>query len=388
VIYCHLTSVHAWDDTRIFMKMCRSLAAAGHTVHLVAPRPPEAPPLEVRDNVHIHAVPRHTNRWRRVTHTLSHVWRRAYSLQADLYHLHDPELMPIGLRLKARGHCVVFDFHEDFPSQIRSKHWIPRGLRLPVSVAAGWSENLAAWGFDGIVAATPHIATRFSPARCVAINNFARLEEFPPPSPAASTASPRVAYVGGLSAERGLKEMVDAIALLPPERSVRLLLAGRFIPPAFEADLRRRRGWERVEYRGYCTREEVARLLGEARIGICTLRPAARYLDSQPVKLFEYMAAGLPVIASDFALWRNIVEGERCGLVVNPMDSVAIARAMEMLLNDPREAERMGHRGRRAVCDRYQWESEFGKLARFYEEILSGARHAGEAGERRQCVSG
>jgi len=317
----------------------------------------------------VHAVPRRRGRVRRASQTVFQVWRKARALQADLYHLHDPELIPIGLLLRASGRVVVFDFHEDFPSQVRSKHWIPPSLRGLAAAVAGRAEAVATRAFQGIVAATPHIATRFPPNKTVAVSNFARLDEFAAPAAEDMAKEPFLAYVGAISAERGLLELLDALALLPPESPVRLLLAGRFAPAAFEHELRARPGWARVDYLGFLDRPGIAALLARCRAGIVTLRPAERYLDSQPVKMFEYMAAGLPVVASDFPLWRRIVEGSGCGWLVNPVDPVAVANAIRSLLDNPVEAAAMGRRGRVAVETSYNWRPEFQTLLAFYQRL-------------------
>ena len=372
---CHLTSVHPWEDARIFGKMCRSLAEAGVETHLVAPRDAGAPALEVVHGVTVHAVARRSGRFRRATQTVFAVWRKARGLNADLYHLHDPELIPIGLLLRAAGRVVVFDFHEDFPSQVRGKHWIPPLLRGIASMLAGQAEVIATRAFQGIVAATPHIASRFPPAKTVSVSNFARLDEFSAEGDAApAEKAPCLAYVGAITAERGLLELLDALALLPAASPVRLLLAGRFSPASFEGELRARPGWARVDYLGFLDRPGIAALLARCRVGMVTLRPAERYLDSQPVKMFEYMAAGLPVVASNFPLWRAIVEGAGCGLLVNPLDPSAIHAAIQTLLGDPVAAAAMGRRGRAAVETTYNWRPESGKLLAFYHRLTG--KHA------------
>jgi len=131
-------------------------------------------------------------------------------------------------------------------------------------------------------------------------------------------------------------------------------------------------GWGRVEFLGWQSREQVAALLGRVRAGLVLLHPTLNYYDALPVKLFEYMSAGVPVIASDFPLWRKIVERAGCGLVADPLDPHAIASAIEWLLTHPDEAEAMGKRGQEAVHKLYNWEIESKKLRVFYEKILTG----------------
>ena len=129
-------------------------------------------------------------------------------------------------------------------------------------------------------------------------------------------------------------------------------------------------GWSKVRFHGWSSRTEVANILGDVRAGLVVLHPLKNYIDSFPTKMFEYMAIGLPVIASDFPLWRRIISDVNCGLFVDPQNPEAIAKAMQWILDHPQEAEDMGRRGRKAVEEVYNWKSESVKLANLYESLL------------------
>jgi glycosyltransferase involved in cell wall biosynthesis len=117
--------------------------------------------------------------------------------------------------------------------------------------------------------------------------------------------------------------------------------------------------------------------MAQSVAGLVTLHPNGNYLNAQPVKLFEYMAAGIPVIASDFPLWRRIVEDAECGLLVDPLDPRAIAAAVDWLVDNPEAAQRMGESGRKAILKRYSWDVEKRRLFQFYDAILEGEVHRG-----------
>lgn len=368
----HLSSAHPRFDTRIFVKQCRSLASHGHEVSLVVA---DGEGDGCRDGIRIVDVGRPSGRRERMLRSTWRVGRAALSLDADVYQLHDPELIPVGLRLALAGHKVVFDAHEDVPSQLLDKPYLsPRSARL-LSRAYLALESGALRRFDGVLAATPLIRDRLGAhnALTVDVNNFPRTEEFMGPSGTAAagdaaTARDSFCYVGSISAIRGVRELVQACALL--RSPARLALAGSFAEAGLEAEVRRHPGWRRVDTLGHLDRGGVAGVMAGAFAGLVTLLPTASYRESLPVKMFEYMAAGIPVIASDFPLWRGIVEGSRCGLCVDPRDPAAIAAAIDHLAAHPQLAHEMGANGRRAVLDRYNWETEENKLIAFYADLL------------------
>ena len=144
-----------------------------------------------------------------------------------------------------------------------------------------------------------------------------------------------------------------------------------FQPPGLLDEVRSAPGWGRVDFHGWADRSQVAVILGSVRAGLAVLHPTPKYLDAWPTKMFEYMSVSLPVIVSDFPLWRGIVEDAGCGLLVDPLDSTAIASAMQWILDHPAEAEAMSRRGREAVEKQYNWETEAEKLVALYNKLLS-----------------
>ena len=124
-----------------------------------------------------------------------------------------------------------------------------------------------------------------------------------------------------------------------------------------------------IKFIGEITRKEVNELYGSARAGIVIYQPAQNHFEAQPVKMFEYMAAGLPVIASDFPFWKTIVEDTGCGICVDPQDAEAVRKACVYLLNNPEKGQEMGKLGRKAVVNKYSWTSEEKKLLELYESL-------------------
>lgn len=358
----HLTSAHQRYDTRIFIKMCSSLAARGYRVSLVVA---DGKGAEMLHNVAFYDVgAKSVNRVIRMTDTVSRVYRKAKELDADIYHLHDPELIPIGLKLKRMGKKVIFDAHEDFPKQLLGKPYLIKPLKLVLSKFFGVCERIALPKFDAIVCATPFIRDKMLSINpnSVDINNYPLLDELTCSS-GWSDKKNEVAYVGSISKIRGVWEVVSALSYT---RGVRLNLAGKFSQATFEAEVKGLQAWGEVTELGFLTREQVKKTLANSKAGLVTLHPAINYLDSLPVKMFEYMAASLPVIASNFPLWSEIVESNGCGVCVDPLSPQDIGEAMQYIVDNPKEALLMGERGRKAVEDKYNWGIEEIKLIQLY----------------------
>jgi glycosyltransferase involved in cell wall biosynthesis len=363
----HLTSAHPRYDTRIFQKQCCSLAEAGNQVTLIVA---DGKGDEIKNHVEIRDVGSSKGRFDRIRNAPRRVFYEACKFDADLYHLHDPELIPIGMKLKRLGKRVIFDSHEDVPQQMLGKPYLNKPLLWVLSKSLALYEAAACAKFDGVLAATPFIRNKFQRInrRTSDVNNFPLSHEF---ENVCSWAEKRreVCYVGGIAKIRGIQEVCAAMALL--KSRARLNLAGAFCEPALENQLKSSASWQRVNSLGFLDRDSVREVLSRSMAGLVTFLPLTNHIDAQPNKMFEYMSAGIPVIASDFPLWREIIQGNDCGILVDPLDPSAIAHAIDYLVSHPEEAHRMGKNGRIAVETKYNWTMEEKKLLAFYDNILN-----------------
>ncbi len=363
----HLASAHAATDPRIAEKECRTLAGAGHDVAFVVPHDRD----EMLNGVRILAVSRPRDGKDRLLHTTRAVVRRAVAAARGpetVFHVHEADLLPFVLPLAARGRRVVYDAHEDTPRQTAHQAWIPGLLKRPASAVYAGLEALAGRFCAGVVAATPTIADRYPEAKTALVRNFPVLTDAP--VPAFETREALVAYVGAVTAARGAAEMVRAASFLP--ESARLAIAGTPFPATLPERLAGLPGSDRTDLLGSLARPDVAALLARARVGLVALHATPQYVDAYPTKLFEYMAAGLPVVATDVPLWRSVVDGAGCGLLVDPLDPAAIAAACTRLLTDDALAARMGEAGRVAALDRFAWRGEGERLVAFYDALAAG----------------
>jgi glycosyltransferase involved in cell wall biosynthesis len=363
----HLTSAHGRYDTRIFLKMCSSLAKIdNYSVSLIVA---DGMGKESKNGVCIIDIGEKTgNRIHRMTKIVKKIFDKAIELDSDFYHIHDPELIPIGLKLKKLGKIVVFDAHEDLPKQLMGKSYLPVFTRVFFSIMFRFYEMLTCKKFDAIIAATPFIRDKFLKLNknSFDINNFPVLGELLNVSPWIEKKN-EICYVGGITQIRGIKEVVRALEFT---RDLKLNLVGSFSEKTVEAEVKSYNGWQKVNEFGFLDRVGVAHIMNQSKAGIVTFHPTPNHTDAQPNKMFEYMSAGIPIVVSNFPLWKEIVVGNNCGLYVDPLEPKEIAKAIDYIINHPTEAEQMGQNGKKAVFDKYNWHFEEKKLFDIYKDLI------------------
>jgi glycosyltransferase involved in cell wall biosynthesis len=363
----HLTTVHQRYDIRIFIKECTSLATlVQYTVNLIVA---DGKGDEVKNGVTIIDIgAKRGNRFSRMTKNVQDMYRKAVDLNSDIYHLHDPELIPIGLKLKRDGKKVIFDAHEDLPKQILGKPYLNKPAKIVLSTIFNLFERYACKRFDAIVTATPIIRDKFLSINpnTLDINNFPLLEELSNDTPWNQKYN-EVCYIGGISKLRGILDIIKAMELT---QGITLNLAGSFSEKETETEAKSYDGWKKVKEFGFLGRKEVANIMSRSKAGIVTFHPLPNHIDAQPNKMFEYMSAGIPIITSNFPLWQEIVEGNQCGLCINPLNPREIAEAIAYIITHPVEAENMGQNGRKAILEKFNWEVEEQKLFTLYKEQI------------------
>lgn len=364
----HMSSVHSQFDVRIFHRECKTLAAGGYRVILIA----QGDVGEKREGIELVALKPPRNRVGRFVGLVKVLVGRMIKERAEIYQIHDFELLPIALAIKIGTRAkVIYDVHEDMPEVILSRAWVHPWLRTPLSRIAKRIEQYVARRLDLIVAATATIAGKFNGCKVVEVRNYpilsvVDLAECRPDNGA--SVENYVVYAGGLERVRGTKEIIQAVGIINAEHKARLCLIGEFSESEFLKEVQCLDEWRYVDFLGKLPLEATYRHIWGAKVGLVCLHSIERFRTSLPNKLFEYMAAGIPVIASDFPYWREIVEGNECGLCV-AVEPRQIAEAIEQLLGDSAMARRMGANGRRAVVERYNWDMERLKLLNAYETL-------------------
>ena len=384
-----LTNVHGPYDQRIFFKEARSLTSAGYEVTVIAPASPGVP--DVRDGVRIRTIPAPAGMLGRCTNVLRLLvvgWRQG----AELYHLHDPELLPLGLLLRLLGKKVIYDVHEHFPQVALVRSWIPNALRRTVSQVVDLSERTFACYLSAVVGVVDEQRQRFGRCPFAAVKNFPRLECFPvartereTERPSATPKTPLLVHIGSLSAERGGLFLLDVMNRLSASHpQARLLCVGTFhtedVKDRFARRLREYGLVDRVTVQtARVDYERLADAMSGCHVGLIPGQVSAQNLTPFiPTKLFEYMACGIPVVASALPSIRDFYRSGDWGELVPPDDARAHAAAIANLLDRPGLARAKGERGRQLVEQQYNWDREAEKLLIMYGAIVGGASSEAE----------
>ena len=308
-----------------------------------------------------------------MTRAVWQVYREAVKLDADIYSFHDAEMIPVALLLRASGKKVVYNIHDDATVSLLTKHYIPLWLRKPLAALAAGLENTACRFFSGIIPASPGLAKKYARLnkQTVVVSNYVDLSEIPLPLERDWEHGPfTVTYVGFLDKERQIHQLVMAMGLLPKHLNVVLTLGGPFTSPGYRKEVVALSEWKSVEELGYLNRPDMIRVLSTSRIGVVLTVDAAVQRYGSSNKLFDYMASAIPIVATNFPLWREIIEEAGCGLTVDSNDPNAIAEALLYLLTHPKEADEMGRRGREAVEKFYSWQQEEEKLIQLFNTLM------------------
>ena len=365
---CHMTSAHDPEDIRIFHKECVSLAKNGYDVYLV-----ERGDSYEKNGVHIVGVGTiPDSRLQRMTQGARRVYEAALALDCDIYHFHDPELLPYGVMLKKKGKKVIFDSHERYTYQLRDKPYLPHWMSGAVAALYGRYEEYVLGKLDAVI--FPCTMDGKNPfeglcRRTPIISNAAILDEFYNLYDPAAEKNPRqICYVGALTESRG----ITADVLAASRAGAVLALAGEYSSEEYQSVLSQMPEYACVDYRGILNRSQVTDLIAQSCVGLCTFLDRGQYLhlDTFGIKVFEYLSMGVPVILSKSDFNCRMVEKYQFGVCVDPEDTDEIAEAIRYLIDHPDDARRMGENGRKAIRGGFNWGVEEKKLLGLYEDIM------------------
>jgi glycosyltransferase involved in cell wall biosynthesis len=357
-----LTSAHSALDDRIFYREAKTLNETGCSVCVVGKHLSS----EVVDGIQICAIKAAPTRAKRLWLGIS-ILKTALELGGRVFIIHDPELIVVALILRVCGKTVVYDAHENLPAQIQQKDWIPKLIRWFLAPAVRMAEWIASQALNGIIAAVPAIQVRFPAKKTVLVRNFPTRAALATLGEGAELSARRnvVIYTGGLSRVRGTAELIEAFRSLT---GAELCLVGNFDDSAFRDEVVSNLP-SNVKWLGWKSHPEVLKLYRKAKLGIVLLHSTPNHRCALPVKLFEYLGAGLPVIVSNFPEYEGLVRG--CGICVDPMNVGEIRNAITTLLNDESMLRQLSLEARKRVLTEFNWEGEGNRLVEFCSRLIT-----------------
>lgn len=367
MIIVHLTSVHPRFDIRIYQMMSKSLRKLG-VVYIICA---DGLGNQKKDKINIIDVGMPINRFFRMWFTVNKIYQKANLIDADIYHIHDPELIRVGCKLIKKGKKVIFDSHEDIGATILNKPYLNSILRKLIYVIYNIYEKYMLKKFSALIAPTPFIKKKLS-----RINTYSKKICNYPVIINSSTEYKKknfkkfeICYVGSISYQRGIKHLIKALELT--KNKVYLNLVGNFLSKQEEKEIKAEKGWRYVNYYGYISgRSKIKEIYRKSIIGIVTLLPTPNYINSSPIKMFEYMESRLPIIASDFDHFKEIFSKIKCGINVNPKNPEDIAKAIDDLIDNPIKRKEMSNNGYKAIINKFNWSIEEIKLLKLYKDLL------------------
>lgn len=361
-----MTSAHDNTDTRIFYRECRSLAAAGYEVYLVAAG-------ESREEAGVRVIglgAEPGGRLERMTKFAQRVYEKALSLDCDVYHFHDPELLPYGVKLAKRGKKVIFDSHENSVAQLACKPYLPHWLAKLASVIYKAYETRCVRRFTAVIIPCTFDGKNIFEGRArrtVFVENYPILSEFGSLDDIApeERIESDVCYTGSITENNGIVYLSDAAAAL----GARLLFAGWFETEKLERETLAKS--DCIRYLGRVDRQTIRRILAGTKIGACISLDEGQYYscDTFGAKVHEYMLAGIPALVSDSPFEKRMIDEYQFGLYVDPRDTEAVKAAIRRLLDDPDYARKLGENGRRAALEHFNWSTQEAALLELYASL-------------------
>jgi glycosyltransferase involved in cell wall biosynthesis len=370
-----VTSIHPDFDVRIW-KHATSLARAGCCVHLICP-------WKVKNGATIDAVKMYpfARLHNRILRLLLSSWQILRALRpifsnVDVIHFHDINILPI-MALVSLFKPVVYDVHENYADEMLVKYWIPLVLRLPLYWAVRVAHVIFPLIIKNIVLVVPQQENEFRSKRLrkIQIRNYASLRLLNDYKDDYLQRPNTILFTGGHYDENGSMLLLEiAEIMLKRAVSAQIIATDRFVSNSyrerFESEIKLRK-LSNIQIISCVPPEKIMNILNKGTIASILGLRVAKSIKGIPTRLFEYMAAGLPIVSGDFAFQGEVVGAEHAGILAQPENPDSFVDAIEQLIKDKPFARSLGQNGQRAFKENYSWESQIPTLLNFYKEILN-----------------
>jgi glycosyltransferase involved in cell wall biosynthesis len=300
------------------------------------------------------------------------MWKKLRTLKHDIVHLHDPELLPLGLLINLTNNVVIYDMHENLPKEILTKNYINSIIKYPLSFILQIFQKIIFQYIPVVFAENSYTKDFKKVKKSAIVLNYPLIEKLNKVVIKKKNTF-NIGYLGGISRERGALMQLRAIAELRAEGfEIETTFIGPCSDEVVNSDIYKLGISERwAFFSGRVKPEDAWLRISECHVGLVILEPSPNFVESYPTKLFEYMILGLPCIVSDFPLYRRVVEEAKCGLLVNPLVLSDLKESIKWMYENQLEAIEMGMRGRYCATEKYNWSSEFLKLKKLYIDLIS-----------------
>jgi len=369
---CIITTVHPPFDIRIFHKQAKSLLNAGYEVCLIS----KHISWEIIDGIKMIPLPNSNNRFKRMFFGTYNALILAMKQKADIYHFHDPELLITGILLKILTRKpVIYDCHEYYEKAVLYKKWIPKIFKKPYSKFIESYEKASYPFMDAVVGVLDKQAEKFTKTKFIALHNYP-IKSYFDEYKNISDKEFDLIYAGGLSTERGVFLMLEIIKALKNNRKdVKLVLIGRFSDSITEKEfqdfIKNNSLTDNVLFLGFKTQKETISLIKKSRIGLWLGLKTEQYNGPQlATKLFEYMAAGIPCISTNFEYTMEHLGPKDFICFVEPHDTITIVNKINYLLDSDELSHNLGKQAFNSFNESFNWENEQYKLLKLYEELI------------------
>jgi len=391
---CFLADRHDLYDDRIYWKMAVPLVKKGFQVHYLLIGKDNKKGI-TDDGIHYQIYKVKTfssNRFlnfvcKRLNpyHNYRLLFNEAKMLKADIYHFHDVWINRIGPKLKNLSHhpVVFYDAREPYADDYMS--YVKTSVPFIVNAFASWLdawEKRQARSYDLVIANEPTVQRNFAKElgedRSVVLYNYSDMISFVKEVPTDAKIYDLI-YCGAITELRGAFEMIKAIKLAKEELPrINAIFLGNYYPSSLKdqmTDMLLKEGLtENIKLHDAVPYQEVADFYNRSKIGLVLLQKVKTFEVSMPIKIFEYMAFGLPIIGSDFGHMKDYIEKDKCGIVVAPNDTEAIAKAIVRVLKDEELFTKYSQNGSHVAKSKYRWDLEFEKLLSYYKTALDARR--------------
>lgn len=362
---CHVTSAHSRYDGRIFLKQLVSLTKE-YDCYLICCDDKDD---EVKNNVKIISThKKFKNRYERFFLATKVLKKKCLEVDADVYQFHDSELLDLALYMKKRGKKVIFDSHEDFEALFLERQWIPYFLRKALQKIYVKKERKVLPKLDLLICAAEHIKNKFLiyNKNSVVIENFPILVSNPIKK---KVKKDYICFAGNIDSTWNHDVVINSISNID---NIEYLIAGAY-PTNFFDSFKELNGFSKISLLGKIPPEELRKLYQKSKIGLalCSYRPNVNYKEGSLgiTKIFEYMMYSLPVIFTDFTVFKNINKKSQFGISVNPYNVEEVKNAINQILDNPDLAKKMGENGRKLVEKNYNWNILEKKLLKVYKTL-------------------